>query len=150
MGKREHPKPPGSPGIADHCCDTAKGDTMKTDYNTTRRDRAPPGFERVIWQRVPAILFYGTLLPVLVALTWRWSAPEPIDRELENALLLMDFTMIGVVALHWTLVLTLALACRIVMIMKGPAQCADPYPLPDRETPAPAIARETRRRDTET
>lgn len=120
---------------------------MNTDLDPAPRDRAPPGLERVIWRRVPALLFYGTLVPVVVALAWRWSAPEPVDRELENALLLMDFTMIGVVALHWTLVLTLALGCRIVMIMKGPVQWADPYPLHDRDTPGPAHPRGAPRLD---
>ena len=40
--------------------------------------------------------------------------------------------MIGVVVLHWTLVLTLALGCFIVRVMKGPAYVADAYPLPQR------------------
>jgi hypothetical protein len=40
--------------------------------------------------------------------------------------------MFGVVVLHWTLVLTLALGCFIVRVMKGPAYVADAYPLPQR------------------
>jgi len=111
---------------------------MNSEHGAGRRDCAPPGLERAIWRRIPALLFYGTLGPVMVALTWRWSAPATRDREIESSLLLMDFTMIGVVALCWTLVLTLALGCRIVMIMKGPVQWADPYPLHDREAPGPA------------
>lgn len=39
--------------------------------------------------------------------------------------------MFGVVVLHWTLVLTLALGCFIVRLTKGPAYVADAYPLPD-------------------
>jgi len=31
--------------------------------------------------------------------------------------------------LHWTLVLTLAIGCVIVMLMKGPAYVADAYPM---------------------
>ena len=38
--------------------------------------------------------------------------------------------MFGVVVVHWTLVLTLALGCFIVRVMKGPAYVADAYPLP--------------------
>ncbi len=38
--------------------------------------------------------------------------------------------MLGVVVLHWALVLTLALGCFIVKVMKGPAYVADGYPLP--------------------
>ena len=39
--------------------------------------------------------------------------------------------MWGVVALHWMLVLTLAIGCFIVRVMKGPASVADAYPLPE-------------------
>ena len=44
--------------------------------------------------------------------------------------------MFGVVVLHWTLVLTVALECFIVRVMKGPAYVADAYPLPgERDEP---------------
>ena len=46
-------------------------------------------------------------------------------------MLLWRYTMFGVVALHWTLALTVALGCFIVRVMKGPAHMADAYPLPD-------------------
>ena len=35
--------------------------------------------------------------------------------------------MVGLVILHWSLVLTLAIGCVIVMVMKGPAYVADAY-----------------------
>ena len=38
--------------------------------------------------------------------------------------------MFGVVVLHWTLVLKVALVCFIVRVVKGPAYVADAYPLP--------------------
>ena len=50
-----------------------------------------------------------------------------------GALLLCDYMMFGVVLLHWMLVLTLALACFIVRVMKGPAYVADAYPLPSEK-----------------
>jgi hypothetical protein len=40
------------------------------------------------------------------------------------------------VVLHWTLVLTLAIGCAIVMLMKGPAYVADPYELNDSDSPS--------------
>ena len=43
--------------------------------------------------------------------------------------------MLGVVILHWTLVLTLAIGCAIVMLMKGPAYVADAYPLVESDRP---------------
>ena len=44
--------------------------------------------------------------------------------------------LVGLVILHWTLVLTVGIGCVIVMLMKGPAYVADPYALPDSERPA--------------
>jgi hypothetical protein len=61
-------------------------------------------------------------------------APAVADSDASNgALLLWEYKMIGVVVLHWTLVLTLALGCFIVRVMKGPSYVADVYPLPDDE-----------------
>ena len=47
-------------------------------------------------------------------------------------MLLRDFVLIGWVVLHWTLVLTAAIACFIVRVMKGPAYVADGYALPQQ------------------
>ena len=46
-------------------------------------------------------------------------------------LLAGDCTMLGVVVLHWTLVLTVGLGCFIVRVMKGPAYVTDAFPFPD-------------------
>ena len=92
--------------------------------------RSAPGWEQRIWRRLPAILLWGTLLPLLLAGVNRALAPAALGGE--SAWLLWDYRMIGVVVLHWTLVLTLALGCFIVRVMKGPAYVADAYPLPQR------------------
>jgi len=94
--------------------------------------RSAPGLEQRIWRHLPAILLWGTLLPLLLAgvnhaLALAASPPGIAD----GALLLWDYTMYGVVVLHWTLVLTLALGSFIVRVMKGPAYVADAYPLPE-------------------
>ncbi len=89
--------------------------------------RSAPGLEQRIWRRLPAILLWGTLLPLgLAALNRALAEPGAGDR----ALLLWDYTMFGVVMLHWMLVLTLAIGCFIVRVMKGPAYVADAYPMP--------------------
>ncbi len=93
--------------------------------------RSPPGWEHRLWRRLPAILLWGTLLPALLAGALHLAADPPADAGRVNAtLLLWDYTLVGVVVLHWTLVLTVGLACFIVRVMKGPAYVADPYPLP--------------------
>jgi hypothetical protein len=53
-----------------------------------------------------------------------------------GALLRWDYMMLGVVVLHWALVLTLTLGCFIVRVMKGPAYVADAYPLAHPIDPA--------------
>ena len=97
-------------------------------------ERSPPGLEQRIWRRLPAILLWGTLLPLMLSGLNRALAPAaPPPGSSEGALLLWDYTMWGVVVLHWTLVLTLGLGCFIVRVMKGPAYVADAYPLPEPE-----------------
>jgi hypothetical protein len=97
---------------------------------------APAGLEWRLWRRLPAIFAWGTLLPVLGMAVAVWTAPlEPTAaQEREHGLLL--YRLAGVVALHWTLVLTVAIGCVVVMIMKGPAYGADPYPPEGRDTDA--------------
>ncbi len=94
--------------------------------------RSAPGWEQRIWRRLPSILLWGTLLPLVLAGVNHALAPAAPEFGASNGpMLLWDYTMIGVVVLHWTLVLTAALGCFIVRVMKGPAYVADAYPLPD-------------------
>jgi hypothetical protein len=96
--------------------------------------RTAPGWEHRIWRRLPAILLWGTLLPLALAGVNRALAPDsPVASGRDASLLRWDYTMFGVVVLHWTLVLTLALGCFIVRVMKGPAYVADAYAMPDDE-----------------
>lgn len=95
-------------------------------------EQSPPGLEHRIWLRLPTILLWGTLLPPALAVVNHLVAGgAPLSADDERALLLWDYTMVGVVVLHWTLVLTVAIGCFIVRVMKGPAYVADAYPLPD-------------------
>jgi hypothetical protein len=103
--------------------------------------RSAPGWEQRIWRRLPAILLWGTLLPMLLAGLNRALAPAAtLAAGGDSAWLLLEYQMIGVVVLHWTLVLTLAVGCFIVRVMKGPAYVADAYPLPERPDVSADIA----------
>ena len=96
--------------------------------------RSAPGWEQRIWRRLPAVLLWGTLLPLMLAGLNHALAPAAPESGASNgALLLWDYTMFGIVVLHWTLVLTLAIGCVVVMVMKGPAHVADAYPPPGRD-----------------
>ncbi|CAD5370217.1 conserved hypothetical protein [Rubrivivax sp. A210] len=91
--------------------------------------RTAPGLERRLWRRLPAILLWGSALPLGFALLRLWSV-GPDD---EAAAQLQAYVALGVLLLHWTLVLTVAFGCVIVMVMKGPAYVADAYPFPERD-----------------
>jgi len=107
--------------------------------------RSAPGLEWSIWKRLPAILLWGTAVPLALAAAAWLAAPEPLaltglaglaDLSIaaqDPALLLTLYQLVGLVLLHWTLVLTLAIGCALVIVMKGPAFEADPYPPPGRE-----------------
>jgi hypothetical protein len=95
--------------------------------------RSPPGWEQRIWRRLPAILLWGTAVPLgLAALRYALAPASAPSAASDGGLLLWEYTTYGFVLLHWTLVLTVAFGCLIVRIMKGPAYVADPYPLPDQ------------------
>lgn len=97
--------------------------------------RHPPGLEWTLLRRMPRILAIGTLLPALAAGLARLLPLGGGAAEIAATLHLVDIYAIGAVILHWTLVLTLSIACFIVMVMKGPAYVADAYPLPDADRP---------------
>jgi hypothetical protein len=73
------------------------------------------------------ILAVGTALPLLASAGA--YVLDGLDSATQNARAVEQFfyVMLGVVMLHWTLVLTLAIGCVIVMLMKGPAYVADAY-----------------------
>lgn len=105
--------------------------------------RTPAGREWTLLKRMPHILLWGTLLPALVSLALHLLADSPADGlAADRTLLLADYMLLGVVVLHWTLVLTASIGCVIVMIAKGPAFVADPYYLDEQpKPPAPTSGR---------
>jgi hypothetical protein len=89
--------------------------------------RSPAGLEWHIWKKLHVILTAGTALPLLASAGA--YVLDGLDTAAQNARAVEQFfyVMLGVVMLHWTLVLTLAIGCVIVMLMKGPAYVADAY-----------------------
>lgn len=94
--------------------------------------RSPHGREWALLKRLPAILALGTALPGAVAVAVWWGASSQPAADEAQDLLLLTYRLIGLVVLHWTLVLTVAIGCVIVLVMKGPAFVADAYALPGR------------------
>ena len=95
--------------------------------------REPPGLEREIMVKLPIFLAAGTAIPVLcylIAPLFPESALNP-----EKYLIGVGIYTKAAVLTVWTAAFTVAIGCLIVMIMKGPAYVADPYPLSDAEEP---------------
>ena len=106
--------------------------------------KTPAGLERKILQRLPRITWVGTLLFGAMALAARalpWTGSEA---DIYTRINTIDIYLIGLVILHWTVVLTVGIGAFIVMVMKGPAYVADAYPLVEAEFPSQAIARQDR------
>jgi hypothetical protein len=97
--------------------------------------QAPPGDERRVLRLLPKVLVFGSLLLTLPALLVRLLIT--LAPELESATLVstVDIYSISLVVLHWTVVLTVGIAAFIIMVMKGPAYVADPYPLIETDEP---------------
>ncbi|MBN8488210.1 MAG: hypothetical protein J0M20_10880 [Burkholderiales bacterium] len=96
--------------------------------------RSPAGLERTVLRHLPRALWLGTLVLALPSLLvrlldgWGGTGNEALTRSI-------DFCVAALVFLHWNLLLTVAIGAVIVMVMKGPAYVADPYPPLDRADP---------------
>jgi hypothetical protein len=97
--------------------------------------RSAPGPERRVLSLLPRVLWIGTArlaLPSVASRMWAWPGQA---EDVTASIALVDIYAIGAVTLHWTIVLTVAIAAFTVVVMKGPAYVADPYPLPDADAP---------------
>jgi len=98
--------------------------------------RYPPGLEWTLFKKLPLLTVLGFVLIGLVyglIRIWPWAgdaqqAAEIIQRG--------DFALIGASIFHLTVILTLAIGCVVVLIMKGPRYSADAYPVSDAEKPS--------------
>lgn len=98
--------------------------------------RTPPGLEIVILKRLPLMTLVGTLcvlaLPVLVRV---W--PEQADVDHAKHIRSVDIFAIATEITLVTAVLTIAIGCVIVHIMKGPAYVADSLKVEHSDRPRP-------------
>lgn len=93
--------------------------------------RTVPGRERTILRNLPRAFLLGSLALALPSLLVR------LIENGEGSLLAtsIDIYVVSLIVLHWTAVLTIAIAAFIVMVMKGPAYVADAYPLQESDKP---------------
>lgn len=102
--------------------------------------KTPAGLERRILKHLFRITWVGTALIGALALGARalpWSGSEA---DIWSRIHTIDIYLIGLVILHWTVVLTVGIGAFIVMVMKGPAYVADAYPLVESDHPLPPDA----------
>lgn len=97
--------------------------------------RSPPGLERTILRKLPQWLIGGTLIPLFVSLATRLSPPEGSTAQVAKHIATVDILAIAAGITVWTAVLTVAIGCVVVVLMKGPAYVADAYELIDAERP---------------
>lgn len=97
--------------------------------------QTPAGRERDVLRLLPRALVFGTLLLALPSLTARIFFAAGDAMEASTRIQTVDIVAISILFLHWTAVLTVAIAAFIVMVMKGPAYVADAYPVDDSESP---------------
>jgi hypothetical protein len=100
---------------------------------------AASGLEWWLWRKLPLIALAGTVLPLLgLALLHLLAEPEP-DASEARWMQMMDYMVGGVIAFHWSMVLTIGIGCVIVMVMKGPGYVADGYWVSHRDQPRAAL-----------
>lgn len=97
--------------------------------------RTAPGLEWALWRKLPLILVAGTVLPLLGLLAVRLWASDPLSAATERLITLADYFAIALIVLHWSVVVTVAIGCIIVMLMKGPAYVADGYEVSHSDRP---------------
>lgn len=91
--------------------------------------RGEPGRERDVLRLLPRVFWLGSLLLCLPSALVRLGLGEWLAADAGMAAMTTDIYVLSLLILHWTVLLTLGIAAFIVMVMKGPAYVADPYPL---------------------
>jgi hypothetical protein len=106
--------------------------------------RTASGLEWALWRKLPMIALLGTVLPLLGLLAVHTMTKTDANAAQARWLQMADYFVGAVLVFHWTMVITVAIGCVIVMVMKGPGYVADSYPVShaDRPRAAPETAEE--------
>jgi len=97
--------------------------------------REVSGLEWTVLKKLPLTVLLGTLFPLVMSLANRFFPPEGTASQIAKHIKSVDITAIATVVTVWTAVLTVAIACFVVMMMKGHAYVADAYELRDSDRP---------------
>ena len=110
-------------------------------FNRLHGRRAPPGLEWEILRKLPHITLAGLLIPVALAVLVR-MLPVRAGVDAAKHVKTVNIFAIATTITFLTAVLTVAIGCIVVYIMKGPAYVADAYPLQHSDRPATGPAEE--------
>ena len=97
----------------------------------------PAGLEWVILKMLPKILGAGIFIPLLLSIFVRLFPFERPAAELAKLYMSIDILSIALFFSVISAVITVAIGCVIVVLMKGPAYVADAYDLNDADKPEP-------------
>ncbi|WP_293605819.1 hypothetical protein [Polaromonas sp. UBA4122] len=97
--------------------------------------RAASGLEWTLWRKLPLIALLGTMLPLLgLGLVHLLADPQASAAD-ARWLQMVDYFCWAVIIFNWAMLLTLAIGCVIVMVMKGPGYVADGYQVSHSDRP---------------
>jgi Cu/Ag efflux pump CusA len=97
--------------------------------------REPHGLEWALIKRLPHALLVVTAIPAITAWSMRLTEYDATGEDVAKFLKTVDIVLIAATVTAWTALLTIAIGCFVVIVMKGPAYVADAYHLHDAERP---------------
>ena len=98
--------------------------------------QTPSGAEVRILKLLPRITFVGTLLILAMPVLVRALPPDPAA-DVAKQIRSVDIFAIAAEISLITLIVTVAIGCVVVHIMKGPAYAADALPVEHSDRPKP-------------
>jgi hypothetical protein len=96
--------------------------------------QTPHGLELQILKRLPRIALLGSLLPLALSGLVR-VIPSEAGADRAKHIKSVDIFAISTEVTFLTAILTVAIGCVVVYIMKGPAYGADSYPVEHSDNP---------------
>ncbi len=97
--------------------------------------RYASGLEWRILRKLPLVALVGTLAPAALWGALWWLTDPQASAVQARWLQTAGYVALGVVVFHLTMVVTVAIGCVVVHIMKGPGYVADAYPVPHGDKP---------------
>lgn len=95
--------------------------------------RSPPGLERTVLRYLPSVFPAGLALLLTPSVGLRVA--EQLDRDLRILVALerLELAALSLILPFCNVLVLAAVGAFTVMVMKGPAYVADPYPLKEAE-----------------